>query len=41
MKSFIIPVDGNPPNEVAIRGDNGWNVPLIMKDGKICNNALK
>jgi len=37
----ILLVDGNPLNDVSILGDNGKNIPLIMKDGKIYKNALR
>jgi len=36
-----IPVNGNALNDVAIRGDNGENIPLFMKDSKLCKNAIK
>jgi len=34
-------VDGNPLDDVSILGDDGKNIPLIMKDGRIYKNALK
>ena len=37
----ILLVDGNPLNDMSILGDNGKNIPLIMKDGRIYKNALK
>ena len=37
----LLLVDGNPLDDVSILGDNGKNIPLIMKDGKIFKNALK
>jgi len=36
----ILLVDGNPLDDVSILGDDGKNIPLIMKDGKIYKNAL-
>ncbi len=37
----LLLVDGNPLDDVSILGDNGKNIALIMKDGKIYKNALK
>jgi len=36
----ILLVDGNPLDDVAILGDDGKNIPLIMKDGVIYKNTL-
>ena len=36
----IILVDGNPMENVAILGNNGANIPLVMKDGIIFKNAM-
>jgi imidazolonepropionase-like amidohydrolase len=36
----ILLVDGNPLDDVSILGDDGKNIPLIMKDGKIYKNTL-
>lgn len=37
----LLLVDGNPLDDVSIPGDNGKNIALIMRDGKIYKNALK
>lgn len=37
----ILLVDGNPLEDVSILGDNGRNIPLIMKDGVIYKNTLE
>ena len=36
----ILLVDGNPLDDVTILGDNGRNIPLIMKDGRIFKNTI-
>jgi len=36
----ILLVDGNPLDDVTILGDNGRNIPLIMKDGMVYKNTL-
>jgi imidazolonepropionase-like amidohydrolase len=36
----ILLIDGNPLDDVSILGDNGKNIPLIMKDGTIYKNTL-
>jgi imidazolonepropionase-like amidohydrolase len=36
----ILLVDGNPLDDVSVLGDDGKNIPLIMKDGKIYKNTL-
>ena len=36
----ILLVDGNPLKDVSSLGDNGKNIPLIMKDGNIYKNTL-
>jgi len=37
----ILLVEGNPLEDVSILGDDGKNIPLIMKDGRIYKNALR
>jgi len=37
----ILLFDGNPLDDVSILGDNGKNIPLIMKDGRVYKNTLK
>jgi imidazolonepropionase-like amidohydrolase len=37
----ILLVDGNPLDDVTILGDNGRNIPLIMKDGRIFKNTIQ
>jgi len=37
----ILLVDGNPLDDVSILGDDGKNIVLIMKDGRVYKNALK
>jgi len=37
----ILLVDGNPLDNVAVLGDDGKNIPLIMKDGRIYKNSLQ
>jgi len=37
----IILVDGNPLDGISILGDDGKNIPLIMKDGRIYKNTLQ
>jgi len=37
----ILLVDGNPLDDVSILGDNGKNISLIMKDGKIYKNTIQ
>ena len=37
----ILLIDGNPLDDVSILGDNGKNISLIMKDGKIYKNTIK
>jgi len=37
----ILLVDGNPLDNVSILGDNGKNISLIMKDGKIYKNTIQ
>jgi len=37
----ILLVDGNPLDDVTILGDNGKNIPLIMKDGTIYKNSIR
>jgi len=36
----ILLVDGNPLDDVSILGDDGKNIPLIMKDGKVYKNTI-
>jgi len=36
----LLVVDGNPLNDVSILGDDGKNIPLIIKDGKMYRNTL-
>jgi len=33
--------DVNPVDDVALPGDDGKNLPLVMNDGKIHQNALR
>jgi len=37
----ILLVDGNPLKDISLVGDNGKNLVMIMKDGKIYKNTLK
>lgn len=37
----LLLVDGNPLDDVSILDDNGKNIALIKRDGKIYKNALK
>jgi imidazolonepropionase-like amidohydrolase len=37
----ILLVDGNPLEDISILGDDGKNIPLVMKDGKIYKNTLQ
>jgi len=34
-------VDGNPLEDISILGDDGKNIPLVMKDGKIYKDTLQ
>ncbi len=36
----ILLVDGDPLKDVSILGEDGKNIPLVMKDGKIYKNTL-
>lgn len=36
----LIVVDGDPLQEIGILGGQGETIPLVMKDGEICKNAL-
>jgi len=37
----LLLVDGNPLEDVSILGDDGKNIPLIMKDGRIFKNTIQ